>query len=371
MDNAATTELKDCAYETMKYALYKKWYNPSSPYEEARKCKNDLESCRCQIAELINADPSEIYFTSGGTESDNWALKGCQLSTGDNIIISAIEHDAIYRTAKEMEVYGIEVRIANPNSRGVIEEDAILSLIDDNTKMVSCMYINNELGTIQPIASLGAELRKRGIVFHTDAVQAFGHIPIDVMELKVDMLSVSAHKFGGPKGVGFLYIRNLTKLKKMVNGGHQESDMRAGTENLPAIMGMTAAAREAVKNLRDNYDKIEDMSLRFLSRLLTEIKDVTYNGSSVFYYPGIINVTFKGVPGEQLVEYLSQHQIYVSSGSACNTGLDIPSKVLTAIGKTSDEANSSIRFSLNENNTMEEASKVIEIVKKGVKLIRG
>ena len=370
MDNAATTKLRDCALDTMRYALYANWYNPSSPYSQARKCRNDLESCRCQIAELINADPSEIYFTSGGTESDNWALKGTNMSRGDNVIISAIEHDAVYRTAKDIGAYGVEVRMAFPNYDGYVEPQFILDKVDDKTKLVSCMYINNETGVIQPIPQLGEQLRKQGVLFHTDAVQAFGHIPIDVAKLKVDMLSVSAHKFGGPKGVGFLFVRNMTKLKKLVNGGHQEADMRSGTENLPAIMGMAAAAREAVKNMESSYLKIVDIS-SYITEQLSDIDNSIVNGYAETQYWGIMNFSFMGVPSEQLVEFLNEHDICVSSGSACNTGSELPSRTLIAMNRTEDEANCAIRLSINEDNTIEEAIKVVDTIKKGVELIRG
>ena len=368
MDNAATTPLRDCAYETMKYALYSRYQNPSSAYSGAKENKKTLESCRCQIAELINADPTEIYFTSGGTEADNWALKGIKINSGDNIVTTKVEHDAVYRTAGDIEA---EVRYTSPDINGRVNFEDIMKQVDDHTKLVSCMTINNETGTTMPIITLGKALRERGVVFHTDAVQAFGHTPIDVVKMNIDMLSASAHKFGGPKGIGFLYARHMTKLSKIIQGGHQERDMRAGTENLPAIMGMAAAAKEAVKNMSESYKSIEEISAYLTDRIITEIDFAKYNGSGMFHYPGIINFSFIGVPGEQLVEFMNQNKICISSGSACNTDSNLPSRVLMAMGRSEDEANCAVRFSLSENNTMEEAARVIEVLKKGVNLIRG
>ena len=369
LDNAATTPLCDAAYETIKYALYNRYENPSSMYPQGRQNKKALENCRCQIAELINADPSQIFFTSGGTESDNWAINSIDLKPGDNIIVSLMEHDAVYQPALALIDKGIEVRFVKPQTSGRVTEEEVLELIDDNTKLVSVMTLNNEIGTINPVNMIGEECSELGVKFHTDAVQAFGHIPICLTH--IDMLSVSAHKFGGPKGVGFLYVRHPAEIKSFIKGGQQESHMRAGTENLPGIMGMTSAAVEAYKEMDGNYKLIESYSEVLRDMISFHIEDAKINGSALSGYPGIVSVTVPDVQGEQLVEFMAENKICISSGSACHSGDDKPSRVLLAMGYSEEQANSTVRFSLSARNTLDEIMTTVNVLKKGVELIRG
>jgi len=363
LDNAATMPIKECALNAMNEVYRNNWYNPSGYYTGSNVAKQTLEACRNSIASMINAEAEEIIFTSGGTESDNFALWGNRLP-----VISNIEHHAIKKISYE-RLY------LKCNEDGLITDkvfsDIKESLIPYCT--ISVMMINNEIGTIQPIEEIAEYFHKYNAVVHTDAVQAVGHYQIDVKQLGVDMLSASAHKFGGPRGVGFIYIKKDYKdiIKAMMVGGGQEFGKRPGTENLPGIAGMEAALRESVKNIDKNWIVIANLSSHMYERVKKEIDNVSLNGSLEKRYPGNLNFCFHGVRGEQLLEMLNQNDIYASSGSACNTGSDEPSHVLKAIGLSDEDANASIRFTLSENNTKEEIDKVVDVLKQSVKILRG
>lgn len=357
-DNAATTKLHPKALEAMIPWLTEDYGNASQPYAFSRKPKKALADARAIIAECINADPDEIYFTSGGTESDNWAIKGVAFSSRKDkeIITSTIEHHAILHACSAIERLGYQVKYISPNKEGVIHPDVLESYISNNTSLVSIMFSNNEIGTIEPIKELAAICHKHGTLFHTDAVQALGHIKIDVKDLNIDMLSASAHKFNGPKGIGFLYIKRGTPINVFNDGGAQENGMRAGTENVAAIVGMAQALKINCDNLSKNEDHLKMLEERLLNNINGKI-NFKRNGSKSHVY-GNISLSFNGFEGESLLHRLDLLGICVSTGSACNSESTQISHVLQAINLDPEYAKGTIRISLSAENTVDEVDTI-------------
>lgn len=358
-DNAATTKLDIDAFEAMKAFLLEEYSNASQPYSFARKPKRALKEARTIIAQCINAEPDEIYFTSGGTESDNWAIKGVALCDPEKsaIITSQIEHHAVLRACADIEKLGYPVVYLPVTTEGVVTTEVMSSIITPNVHLVSVMYANNEIGTIEPIKKLCEIAHRNGALFHTDAVQAVGHVQIDVKELGVDMLSASAHKFNGPKGIGFLYIKKGTPISSYVSGGAQEFGMRAGTENIASIVGMAIALKKNCDSLCENIRHIEDMEHQLLDELSSSSLDFLRNGSS-YRIPGNISLSFRDADGEALLHRLDLMGISVSTGAACDTKTTQTSHVLNAIGLNQEYAQGTIRVSLGVNNSNQE-TKVI------------
>lgn len=356
-DNAATTKLDKAAFESMIPWLLEEYGNASQPYAFARKPKKAIADARATIAECIGALPEEIYFTSGGTESDNWAIKGSAFSDPykRDTITSSIEHHAVLRTCSAIESMGYPVTFVSPNRSGIITADALEELITENTRLVSIMFSNNEIGTIEPIKELVAIAHKHGALFHTDAVQAVGHIPINVQDLGIDMLSASAHKFNGPKGVGFLYIRNGTEIKPLNDGGSQERGLRAGTENIAEIVGMATALKMNIKHIEENKKYIYSLE----QVLLSGIGDLDFikNGADN-HIPGNISLSFKNSDGEAILHRMDLMGICISTGSACDTVNTQISHVIKAIGVPEEYAAGTIRISLSKDNTKEEAENI-------------
>ena len=372
-DNAATTKMSEAAIEAMNDCMRNWWGNPSSLYTIGQKAKEKLEEAREEIAAIINASPREIIFTSGGSESDNQALltaaaKGNR-SGKKHIISSAFEHHAILHTLNKLKKNGFEVTLLPVHENGVIRLDELEAAIREDTCLVTIMTANNEIGTIQPIAEIGELCRRRGVIFHTDAVQAVGHLPIDVKAQNIDMLSASAHKFHGPKGVGFLYARKGIILQNLIEGGAQERGKRAGTENLPGITAMAAALKKAAANMeRDNSHKTEIRD--YLIKGLSEIPHSALNGDAKQRLAGNVNFSFEGIEGESILILLDQMGISASSGSACTSGALDPSHVLLAIGRIHDVAHGSLRLTIGEDITREQADYMIDSVKKVVAHLR-
>lgn len=355
-DHAATTKLNKEAFEAMLPWLTDEYANASQPYTFARKPKKALKEARETIAECINALPEEIYFTAGGTESDNWAIKGSAFSDADKrtTITSEIEHHAVLNACTAIERFGYPVIYLSPDSKGIISPARLKAVIQNKTKLVSVMFSNNEIGTIEPIAQLAEVAHSYGAFFHTDAVQAVGHVKINVEELGVDMLSASAHKFNGPKGVGFLYIRKDTDITKFNDGGAQEFGMRAGTENVAAIVGMAKALRVNCDSLIANAEHITEVEHLFLNALYAAGLDFCRNGSDN-HIPGHISLSFKHANGEVLLHRLDLMGICVSAGAACDSVNTQISHVLQAIGLDDADAKGTIRITLGKDNTKEDA----------------
>lgn len=364
-DNAATTQLNKAAFDAMTPWLLYEYANTSQPYSFARKPKKALAEARAVIAGCINAQPEEIFFTSGGTESDNWAIKGSALSDSEKsaTITSAFEHHAILRSCATIERLGYPVAYLMPSSDGIITVDTLNSVISNNTRLVSIMYANNEIGSIQPIRELCREAHSNGALFHTDAVQAIGHVTINVQELGVDMLSASAHKFNGPKGVGFLYIRKGTKILPYADGGAQEKNLRAGTENIAAIIGMAVALKQNCVALTKNTAHIMTVEQHLLTQLRTSGLIFTRNGGENTL-PGLISLSFPGVDGEAILHRMDLMGICISTGSACNGASTEISHVLNAIGLEETLARGTIRISLGESNTEEDVKQIASALKK-------
>ena len=372
-DNAATTKMSDAAIEAMTDCM-RNWYgNPSSLYTIGQKAKEKLEEAREEIAKVINAEPREIIFTSGGSESDNQALLTAAIdgkSKGKkHIISSAFEHHAILHTLNKLEKNGFEITLLPVHENGIIRLDELEAAIREDTCLVTIMTANNEIGTIQPISEIGAICKKHGVVFHTDAVQAVGHLPIDVKAQNIDMLSASAHKFHGPKGTGFLYVRKGIIPKNLIEGGAQERGKRAGTENLPGIMAMSAALKEAVADMEHNNDHMSEIRDYLISGL-SEIPHSALNGDAKQRLAGNVNFSFEGIEGEGILLLLDQKGISASSGSACTSGALDPSHVLLAIGRIHDVAHGSLRLSVGEDITKKEADYIITSVKEVVAHLR-
>lgn len=367
-DNAATTRLDREAFEAMKPWLLDEYGNASQPYSFSRKPKAALKKARETIAECINALPEEIYFTSGGTESDNWAIKGVALSNYDHraIITSAFEHHAILHSCEAIERLGYPVAYMWPDINGIITAETLGAYITDMTLLVSVMFANNELGTIQPIQELSNVAHTHNALFHTDAVQAVGHVEIDVRKLGVDMLSASAHKFNGPKGIGFLYIRKGMNLRPFADGGAQEFGMRAGTENIASIVGMAAALKKNIESLNKNHEYIISLERMLLQKLdQSGIKYVRNGGDHTL--PGIISLSFDGKDGEVILHRMDLMGISISTGSACDSKNTEISHVLRAIHMPDSLAKGTIRISLGKDNTEEDVESIVVALKKILK----
>lgn len=366
-DNAATTKLDADAFQAMKAWLLDDYGNASQPYSFSRKPRAALSEARSVIAECIHADPDEIYFTSGGTESDNWALKGMMIRNYDHraVITTAFEHHAVLHACEAIERAGYPVAYIWPDIYGVVSVEALRSCITDTTWLVSVMFANNEIGSIQPIRELCQLAHEHGALFHTDAVQAVGHVPVDVKELGVDMLSASAHKFNGPKGIGFLYVKRGTDLPPFMDGGAQEAGRRAGTENIASIVGMAVALRKNCEELEKNRAHILKLEEILLSELRKHNLVFIRNGGSD-HIPGNLSLAFPGESGEKLLHRLDLMNICISTGSACDSKNTQISHVLRAIGMDEKFAKGTIRISLGKSNTEEEMVAIAAALRKVV-----
>ena len=373
-DNAATTKMSDAAIQTMTALMQETWGNPSSLYSHGQRAKEALEDARERIAAVIGAEPREIYFTSGGSEADNQALRTAaeigRRNGKKHIISTAFEHHAILHTLARLEKEGFEITLLPVHEDGIVRVEELQSMLREDTCLVSVMYANNEIGTIQPIREIGELCSQRGVLFHTDAVQAVGHLPIDVKAEHIDLLSASAHKFHGPKGVGFLYARRGVRLSNLIEGGAQERGKRAGTENVPGIAAMAAALDEANEKMAENAAHLTAMRDRLIAGL-REIPHAALNGDAVQRLPGNVNFCFEGIEGESLLLLLDDKGICASSGSACTSGSLDPSHVLLAIGRVHDVAHGSLRLSLGEDITDEQVDYLIRSVREVVEYLRG
>lgn len=372
-DHAATTPVDPRVLDKMLPYFTQKFGNPNSQHAFGRETVCAVDDARDEIVACIGAKPSEIYFTSGGTEADNWALRGAAYSLankGKHLIVSAVEHPAMIATAKELVKKGFEVTFAEVDEYGAVDLEKLEKAIRPDTVFVGVMTANNEVGTIQPVKEIAALCKTKGIVFFTDAVQAAGAIPLNVKEIGADMLSFSAHKFYGPKGIGVLYIRSGLKIEKLVSGGHQERSMRGGTTNVPAVVGMAEALRIATQNLDENAAYVSAIRDRFIHRVLREIPYVKLNGHPEKRLPANANFSFRYIEGESLLFSLDLKNIAVSSGSACSSGSLEPSHVLLAMGLPEGLAHGSIRFSFGKDNTMEEADYAADALKEIVVKLR-
>lgn len=378
MDNAATTSTAPEVVSAMLPFFTEYYGNPSSVYNFAQKSKMAIEDAREIIADSIGAAKSnEIYFTGGGSESDNWALKSAAFGLrdkGNHIITTKIEHHAILNTCAYLEKNGFEVTYLDVDSEGFVSLEDVENAITDKTILISVMLANNEIGTIEPVREIGEIAHKNGILFHTDAVQAMCHVPINVTEMNIDLLSASAHKFHGPKGVGFMYMKNTAKLEPFIHGGAQERARRAGTSNVPGIVGMGQAVKLALCTLDKDTHTIINMRNYIVDRILGEIPDVTFDGpeiGSLKRLPSNMHFCFKDVSGDSLLIMLDMNGICASSGSACAAGSIDPSHVLLAIGRSSDEAKGALRLSIDKDLTKEDADYAIDALKAAVARLRG
>ena len=372
-DNAATTQMSENALKAMMPLLTDIYGNPSSLHSVGQIAKEHLEAARETVAECIGADPKEIYFTSGGSEADNQAIRsGAYIGARKgkkHIISSKFEHHAVLHTLDALKKEGFTVTLLDVYSNGIVKPEDVENAITDDTCLETIMTANNEIGTIQPIAEIGKICKEKGVLFHTDAVQAVGHIPVNVKDMNVDMLSVSAHKFHGPKGVGFLYARKGILLTNIIYGGAQERNKRAGTENMASIAGMAAAIKDATDNLEENAKKVTAMRDRLIEGL-KGIERSRINGDLEHHLPGTLNMCFEGIEGESLLLLLDAKGICASSGSACTSGSLDPSHVLLAIGVPVEIAHGSLRLSINEYNTMEQMEHIIKSVPEVVSYLR-
>lgn len=373
-DNAATTKMSEKALETMVSLIKDTYGNPSSLYEFGQKSREVLEDARAKVAKAIGANPKEIIFTSGGSESDNQAIlsaaKAGEAAGKKHIISSAFEHHAVLHTLNKLKKEGFEITLLDVHENGLIEPGEVEDAIKEDTCLVTIMFANNEIGTIEPIREIGEVCKKYGVTFHTDAVQAIGHIPVNVVDDNIDMLSASAHKFHGPKGVGFLYVRKGVRLFNLIEGGAQEKGKRAGTENVPGIAAMAVALEDAVANL-ENYSKIVTAKRDRLIEGISEISHSALNGDAKKRLPGNVNFCFEGIEGESILLLLDDKGIAASSGSACTSGSLDPSHVLLAIGRVHDVAHGSLRLTIDESTTDEEVETIISSVKEVVEYLRG
>ncbi len=373
LDNAATTKTAPEVVEAMLPYFTEHFGNASSIYALGSASKKAVNAARRTIAESIGAKMEEIYFTAGGSESDNWALKAVAEAyegKGRHIITSKIEHHAVLHTCEYLQKNGFEVTYLDVDETGLISVEALKAAIRPDTILISIMFANNEIGTIEPIAEIGAIAKKHGILFHTDAVQAFGQLPIDVEELHIDLLSASAHKLNGPKGIGFLYVRNGLKLRSFIHGGAQERSKRAGTENVPAIVGFGKAVERAMLMMEEKTQKELKLRDYLMKHLEEEVPYAFVNGHRKNRLPNNVNISFRFIEGESLLIMLDMKGICASSGSACTSGSLDPSHVLLAIGLKHEEAHGSLRLTLSEENTMEEMDVVVEEVKEIVDKLR-
>lgn len=372
-DNAATTRVSKAAQAAMLEAMENSWGNPSSLYSFGQKAEEALTAARTSVAACLGAQPGEIYFTSGGSEADNQALRSAAAFGArkgkKHLISTKFEHHAILHTLKALEKEGFEVTLLDVHEDGLVRPEDLRAALRPNTALVSVMFANNEIGTIQPIAQLGAICREAGVLFHTDAVQAAGHLPIDVAAMNIDLLSLSAHKFHGPKGVGALYARKGVLLTSLIEGGAQEKGKRAGTENLPAVAGMAVALKDACDHMEENSRKVTALRDKLIAGLAT-IPHSILNGAAQPRLPGNVNFCFEGIEGESLLLLLDDKGIAASSGSACTSGSLDPSHVLLSIGRPHEVAHGSLRLSLCEENTEAEIEKIIEAVPQVVGYLR-
>lgn len=372
-DNAATTKMSDVAVKAMLPYLQEIYANASSVHLLGQRSAAALFSARQQVAQVLNCAPKEVFFTSGGSEADNQALISAaalgQKQGKCHIVSTAMEHHAILHTLEALQAEGFTVTLLRPQADGIVTATQVAEAITDTTCLVSVMYANNETGAIQPIRKIGALCRKRGVLFHTDAVQAAGHLTIDVQRDNIDMLSLSAHKFHGPKGIGLLFAKSNIQLTSLIRGGGQERGKRAGTENLPGIIGLAAALKDAQENMQQNTAYITGLR-DALRNGLDKIDGAGFNGSREHCLPGTVNYSFQGVNGETLLSLLSNEGICCSSGSACSAGSLEPSHVLLALGLSHETAQSALRFSLCEYNTMDEVQTIITKVTEAVNRLR-
>lgn len=372
-DNAATTKMSDVAVKAMLPYLQEIYANASSVHLLGQRSAAALFSARQQVAQVLNCAPKEVFFTSGGSEADNQALISAaaigKKQSKCHIVSTAMEHHAILHTLEALEAQGFTVTLLRPQADGIVTATQVAEAITDTTCLVSVMYANNETGAIQPIREIGALCRKRGVLFHTDAVQAAGHLTIDVQRDNIDMLSLSAHKFHGPKGIGLLFAKSNIQLTSLIRGGGQERGKRAGTENLPGIIGLAAALKDAQENMQQNTAYITGLR-DALRNGLDKIDGAGFNGSREHCLPGTVNYSFQGVNGETLLSLLSNEGICCSSGSACSAGSLEPSHVLLALGLSHETAQSALRFSLCEYNTMDEVQTIITKVTEAVNRLR-
>lgn len=366
LDNAATTRTAKEAVDAMLPFFSESYGNASSIYKLGADSKRAVNEAREIIARSIGASPQEIYFTAGGSEADNWALiaaaEACE-TKGKHIITSKIEHHAVLHTCDYLEKRGFSVTYLDVDENGLVRPDELEAAIRHDTILISIMFANNEIGTLQPIKEIGEIARRCGILFHTDAVQAYGHVPVSLSEYPVDMLSASGHKIGGPKGIGFLYIRQGVKIRSFIHGGQQERGRRAGTENVPGIVGFGAAAGKAMDTLSERVEKETGMRDYLIRRITQEIPYCRLNGDRVKRLPNNVNVSFQFIEGESLLIMLDMKGICASSGSACTSGSLDPSHVLLAIGLPHEIAHGSLRLTLSEENTTEELDYVVETIK--------
>ena len=362
-DNAATTKVSQTAIDAMLPCFTETYGNPSSPHHIGQEAAKLLIAARKTMADLIGAEPSEIIFTSGGSEADNQAIVTAAILGArkgkKHIISTKMEHHAVLHTLKKLEKEGYEITLLDVHENGVVRLEDLAAAIRPDTALVTIMYANNEIGTIQPITEIGALCKEKGVIFHTDAVQAAGHLPINVKEQNIDMLSLSAHKFHGPKGAGVLFVRRGIPITAIIEGGAQERGKRAGTENMPAIVGMAAAFKEACDNISVNMPKVQLLRDKLIDGIL-KLDEVILNGDREKRLPGNVNVSIKGIEGESLLMMLDMQGICASSGSACTSGSLDPSHVLLAIGLIHEVAHGSLRLSLCEYNTEEEVDYILE-----------
>lgn len=372
-DNAATTQMSDSVLKAMMPLLTDIYGNPSSLHSVGQIAKEHLEAARETVAECIGADPKEIYFTSGGSEADNQAIRSAAYIGArkgkKHIISSKFEHHAVLHTLDALKKEGFEVTLLDVYSNGIVKPEDVANAITDETCLVTIMTANNEIGTIQPIAEIGRICKEKGVLFHTDAVQAVGHIPVNVKDMNCDMLSVSAHKFHGPKGVGFLYARKGILLTNIIYGGAQERNKRAGTENMASIVGMATAIKDATDHLQENAEKVTAMRNRLIDGL-KGIERSRINGDLEHHLPGTLNMCFEGIEGESLLLLLDAKGICASSGSACTSGSLDPSHVLLSIGVPVEIAHGSLRLSISEYNTMEQMEHIVKSVPEVVSYLR-
>lgn len=373
LDNSATTSMDKRVLDSMLPYMCDVYGNASSLHFFGREAASAVDEARATLANLIGAKASEIYVTSGGTESDNWALRGvmeANKKNGKHLITTVIEHPAIMQTCKQLEREGYEVTYVGVDSDGRVSLDDIENAVRDDTVMVSVMFANNEMGAIQPIKEIGAFCKENGIIFHTDAVQAMGSIKIDVNEYNIDLLSLSAHKFHGPKGIGLLYVRSGVRINKLIYGGHQERSYRPGTTNTAGIVGMAKALSIAVEEMEENNKKVKFLRDRFIDGVLARISDCKLNGGREHRLVSNANFSFAYIEGESILMTLDLNGIAVSSGSACSSGSLEPSYVILATGAEIEEAHSSIRFSFGKDNTVEEVDYVLDTLVQTIEKLR-
>ena len=367
MDNAATTRITDSVFQAMLPYLKENYGNPSAIYSLGQRSRAAIENSRIKIAEILGVKASEIYFTSSGSESDNWALKGSLLPNQENHIISSkIEHPAILNSLKKIEKWGGETSLISVDNEGFVDLDEIESSIKGSTRLISIMFANNEIGTIEPLAEIAKIAKAKNILFHTDAVQAMGNIKFKIEDIGVDMLSLSGHKLGAPKGVGLLYVKEGIELDSFLDGGEQERGQRASTENLASIVGLARALEDAYNNIEERTSITRELRDYTIEKLLN-IDGVILNGPKEKRLPGNINITLKNTKPQTMVQYLDMFDICVSSGSACAAGSINPSHVLRAIGRSEEDSLSMLRLSLNHENTKEECDYVVEKINQGMK----